>query len=60
MVEQMAGIKCAKGKGISYFFFARERLMKEIEHIQRKVLEGTETGGYGEQKSQDKVDKENI
>lgn len=44
---------------MTYFFFIRERLMKGIENIQKKVLEGTETRGSGEQKIQDKVDKEN-
>lgn len=34
--------------------------MKEIENIQRKVLVGTEIGGSGEWKIQDKVDKENV
>lgn len=56
----MAVIKCAEGKWIPYFFFIRERLMKEIENTERKVLEDTEIGGSGEQKIRDKVDKESV
>lgn len=46
MVKQMAGILCVGRKWLPHLFFIR--LMKEIENVQRKILEDTESGGSGE------------
>ena len=46
MVKKTAGILCVGRKWLPHLFFIR--LMKEIENVQRKILEDTESGGSGE------------
>ena len=46
VVKKTAGILCVGRKWLPHLSFIR--LMREIENVQRKILEGTESGGSGE------------
>lgn len=41
-------------------FILDQKEINEGENVQQKIFEGTEAGGSGEQKIQDKVDKQNV